>query len=169
LLPDLFAARRARAAITFTYNDRERTIDPYAVFFTNGYWYVVGWCHWWKGERVFRVDRIDGDIAAGPSGTFEVPSTFNVSEVLPAPWELPGDEPVMAEVRVDASLGPFVAASLGDSAVVRSDADGFVVSFEVRNRGAFRSWLFGMLDDAEVIGPPELRAETIAWLEAVAQ
>ena len=37
------------------------------------------------------------------------------------------------------------------------------------NVGAFRSWLLGYLEHAEVLSPPELRSEVVAWLEGVAR
>ena len=171
LLPALFAARRVRAAIEFSYKGESRTVDPYAVFFTNGYWYVAGFDHARNEQRTFRVDRIDGDVTAGTHGSFVVPASFRALDVLPAPWQLPGDEPVTAVVRItDAPLAAFVVESMGDLAEVTAEADGSsVVRFEVRNRGAFRSWLFGMLDDAEVIGPESLRADTIEWLRGMAK
>jgi proteasome accessory factor B len=36
------------------------------------------------------------------------------------------------------------------------------------NRAAFRSWVVDLLDHAEVLSPPELRADMVAWLDAVA-
>lgn len=36
----------------------ERDVDPWALFVSSGYWYLVGWCHRVHDERVFRVDRI---------------------------------------------------------------------------------------------------------------
>jgi predicted DNA-binding transcriptional regulator YafY len=36
----------------------ERDIDPYGVAFVNSSWYVVGYCHLRKGERAFRIDRV---------------------------------------------------------------------------------------------------------------
>ena len=38
----------------------------------------------------------------------------------------------------------------------------------VRHRPAFRSWVLGLLEHAEVLGPEELRADVVGWLEAVA-
>jgi proteasome accessory factor C len=35
-----------------------RDVDPYTVFAHEGAWYVRGWCHQARGERLFRVDRI---------------------------------------------------------------------------------------------------------------
>ena len=36
------------------------------------------------------------------------------------------------------------------------------------NRSAFRSFVLGFLDHAEVLGPSELRDDMVAWLERVA-
>ena len=35
------------------------------------------------------------------------------------------------------------------------------------NRGAFRSWVLGLGTDVEVLGPPEVRADLVAWLQAL--
>jgi hypothetical protein len=34
---------------------------------------------------------------------------------------------------------------------------------------AFRSWVLGLLEHAEVLGPPAVRGEVVAWLEEVAR
>jgi proteasome accessory factor C len=36
----------------------EREVDPWAVLFSEGRWYLVGYCHRVSDERIFRVDRI---------------------------------------------------------------------------------------------------------------
>ena len=43
-----------------------------------------------------------------------------------------------------------------------------VVELTVTNRDAFRSFVLGFLEHAEVLGPPELRDELVAWLGALA-
>ena len=48
-------------------------------------------------------------------------------------------------------------------------ADGaVVVELAVTNREAFRSFVLGLLDSAEILGPPELRDDMVAHLEALA-
>lgn len=37
-----------------------RVVDPRLVFHDGGEWYLAGHCHRAKGERVFRIDRIEG-------------------------------------------------------------------------------------------------------------
>jgi len=36
------------------------------------------------------------------------------------------------------------------------------------NLPAFRSWVLGFLADAEVLGPTEVRADLVGWLEGIA-
>ena len=43
-----------------------------------------------------------------------------------------------------------------------------VVEVTVTNRAAFRSFVLGFLEHAEILDPPDVRAEMIEWLEAVA-
>jgi hypothetical protein len=43
-----------------------------------------------------------------------------------------------------------------------------VVALAVVNREAFRTFVLDLLDHAEVLEPPELRAEIVEWLTALA-
>lgn len=36
----------------------KREIDPYRLFYSNGFWYVLGWCHMRDDIRTFALDRI---------------------------------------------------------------------------------------------------------------
>jgi predicted DNA-binding transcriptional regulator YafY len=73
-------------------------------------------------------------------------------------------------VLVDADQAPWVRAQLGDTPDPVEDAPehgegAVVVRLAVTNRDAFRSFVLGLLDHAEVLGPPELRAEITDWLD----
>jgi predicted DNA-binding transcriptional regulator YafY len=62
-----------------------------------------------------------------------------------------------------------VIRELGDDAVVARRSDGSVdVEVSCGNRMAFRSWLYAMVDRAEVLSPESVRAEVIADLERMA-
>ncbi|HEX8770390.1 MAG TPA: WYL domain-containing protein, partial [Acidimicrobiales bacterium] len=69
---------------------------------------------------------------------------------------------------VDADQAGWARGQLGEESVVQSHSDGSVVlAVTVTNREAFRSFVLGFLDHAEVLGPPALRNDIIAWLEAL--
>jgi len=50
---------------------------------------------------------------------------------------------------------------------VEEDADGsVVVELPVTNRAAFRSFVLSFLEHAEILDPPELRDDLVAWLSS---
>ena len=165
-LAPVFAAISARRRIGFAYRGRKRQIDPWRLSFRNGHWYLAGHDHDAGEERMFRLDRIVSDVqATGDEGAFERPGHLGAQ---PPPWELGGDEPLMARLLVDAAQAAWAAGHVGPEAVEEWHPDGAVVlAVRVTNRDAFRSFVLGFLEHAEVLDPPELRADMIEWLEAL--
>lgn len=164
----LYDARQQRAAVKFTYNDVVRDLDLWAVRFRNGHWYAVGWDHTRRDQRVFRVDRIEDEAQVVRPATVSVPADVDVDALITDQAHLPGNEPAVAEVWVDALHAPVAVASVGPDAACTEGADGSVtLRFPISHRGAFRSWLFDFRHHAEVLGPPELRADVIEWLQAM--
>ena len=94
---------------------------------------------------------------------------FDPRRAFPAdPKEIGDDGPATASVRVDAPRAARVERELGAAAVLERLADGsIVVSVPCRNVAAFRSWLFGLGADAEVLAPAEVRDGVVAWLRAM--
>jgi predicted DNA-binding transcriptional regulator YafY len=78
-----------------------------------------------------------------------------------------GDEPpVRARLLVDADHAGWAVGQVGADAVESRGDDGSVVlGVTVTNRAAFRSFVLGFLDHAEVLDPPDLREELVSWLE----
>ncbi len=165
----VFGAVAARRRVEFSYRGQPRAVDPWRLSYRNGQWYLSGYDHGRSDARLFRLDRIDGSVEAiGSPGAFERPAEAAVGPA--AAWQIGDDEAVTVEILVDAEQAAFARASLGAGAVCSTVADGsvrFVVA--VTNRAAFRSFTLGMLEHAEVIGPPEVRADIVAWLEEIAR
>jgi predicted DNA-binding transcriptional regulator YafY len=175
LLPALHAAIRKRATVTFERDGVERAVEPASLFFRDGNWYLFGFDRLRGADRNFRVDRIGGDVAVGPPDEFAARAAPD--EMMPKqPWLFGGDGPdaeasaEAAIVRVDAVLAAKAIADAGASAtVVRDDVDGSVtLTMPVRNLRSFREWLLGMLDHAEIVGPPAVRDEVVRWLRRMA-
>jgi proteasome accessory factor B len=166
-LAPLFAAISARHPVTFGYRGRPRRVDPWRLSFRNGHWYLAGHDHDAGEERVYRLDRIESDVAAaGADATFDRPPPGD--PLLPPPWELGSDEPLAARLLVNPGQAGWAASHVGPDAVEERRPDGSVVlAVRVTNRDAFRSFVLGFLDHAEVLGPAELRAELIEWLEGL--
>jgi predicted DNA-binding transcriptional regulator YafY len=166
-LVPLFGAVAERAPVTFGYRGEARTIDPYRLSFSRGRWYLDGWDHIRQDDRQFRLDRIEGEVGVGSPGSFERPDT--PVDGPAQPWQLGVDEPVTARLAIDADQAGWALDHLGDATVVAEASDGaIVVELTVTNRDAFRSFVLGFHEHAEVVGPPELRNELVDWLGGVA-
>ena len=169
-LPALHAALRARATVSFDYRGERRRVDAALLRFHGGWWYLVGHDLDRAAPRTFRVDRMDGEVSAGAPGSAHLPDGFDPDAALPdVPWRIGEGAPVTVALHVDATLAGLVLDELGEAALASRHDDGSViVHLEVTNTAALRSWLFELGDHAEVLGPDEVRAEVVAWLEAVA-
>ncbi len=167
-LPELREAASGRAEVVLRYHDRERTVQPYTLLLREGFWYLIGLDLGHHQVRTFRVDRIEGAVKVGTPGAFARPIDFDPRAVFPTDPKLLGDEvEARAEVLVDVPRADAVVRELGDEAVLRRVGDAVVVSVPCANRDAFRSWLFGLGTHAEVLAPQTLRADVVAWLEAM--
>ena len=74
----------SRIPVTFNYIAADlsievRIVDPYGIATRNGHWYLVGFDHKREGIRIFRFDRIDGDISKASKGkSYEIPKNFDL-------------------------------------------------------------------------------------------
>ncbi len=166
-LVPLFVAVGERRPVAFSYRGRRRSVDPHRLSFTRGRWYLDGHDHDRGAPRQFRLDRVDGEVELGPAGSYERPT--GPTGHAPRPWEMGDEAPLEARVRIDADLAGWGVDHLGPEVVRERHADGSVeVVLTVTNREAFRSFVLGFLDHAEVLGPPELRDDLMGWLAALA-
>ena len=163
----LFRAVSERRLTRFRYNDQDRVLEPQRLLLNRGHWYISGFDRGRQDERVFRVDRIDGQITMDERGGFEARPGTRADPLVRA-WEIGDGDPIEARVLVDADQALWSSHHVGNDAVVETRADGSVVlALTVRNRDAFRSFVLSFLEHAEVLEPPELRADVVDWLQAL--
>lgn len=163
------AAVLERQAVTFAYRNAagersERTVEPYAVATRRGAWYLVGRDRERDGTRAFRLDRMDSGVTpVGPPDAFERPDALDLDAHLRGPTE-----DVEARIAVAPQLA-WEAVLRGGEPTGEPDVGGLVVHrFPHADPWRTRTWVVGHADAVLVLDPPELRAEVIAGLEAVA-
>ncbi|MFZ8998114.1 MAG: helix-turn-helix transcriptional regulator [Ilumatobacteraceae bacterium] len=170
-LPTLRDAVAARHGVAFGYRDVDRIVDPWGLLLRDGFWYLVGFDHGRGERRTYRIDRIEGEVVARRDAVFERPEGFDPRTALPDDPKDIGVGPggPSAVVLVDAVRASQIEREVGAERVVARHDDGSVeVLVPCGNEPAFRSWLFGLLDRAEVLGPDDLRERIVAWLKVVA-
>lgn len=168
VLADIFQAVTEQRVASFAYGGQHRAVEPWTLAFDQGHWYVVGHDRGRDDKRTFRVDRIEGDVELGPPSGFQQPEG-TAGWVSFQPWKFGTAPAVTATLKVDPDQAVWAARRLGQEPAEK-DSDGSAV-FEVvvRSPDAFRSLVLEFLEHAEILGPPELRADMVAWLEGISR
>jgi predicted DNA-binding transcriptional regulator YafY len=169
-LPVLRDAVAGRTSVRFRYRDVERIVDPWGLLLRDGFWYLIGFDHGRSEQRTYRIDRIEGGVGSVPGSTFERPAGFDPRAAFPEDPKLIGatETVPVARVRIDGERAGAAVRDLAEDRVLWRGEDGAVeVEVPCANLPAFRSWLLGFVEHAEVLGPEDVRAHVIGWLEAV--
>ena len=166
-------ARRATVDVRAT-AATPRRVDPYGLLLRDGFWYVVGRDHEHDELRTYRVDRIEGDVdvagdgrrvrAAGRVRPARPRSRATRSSSAPATPSV-----VDAVVRVDGGAGRRRRARARQRArrAPPSPTARSTSRCRAPTSPAFRSWVLGLLDHAEVLGAAgRARRRRVDWLHA---
>jgi predicted DNA-binding transcriptional regulator YafY len=155
-LTDIQQAITDRRVIRIAYHNyhndehHERDVEPAALTYHAGIWYVTGYCRLRQAPRSFRLDRIDAflvrDEVFAPRVVSPAPAQFVTVRVRFAPR-------VRRWVRERQHFG-FTAAEADD-----------LLCYAVTDPGEMIPWLLSWGANAEVLEPTELRAQLRAEVQ----
>ena len=157
--PVRFAYRRGSTGAPAT-----RTLEPWGVVSWHGRWYVAGHDRDRNAERVFRLDRVVGEVErAGEPGSVVVPEGTDVRRIVTsfadvAPW-------CKARLRVRAGAG----FGLRRQASVTAGDDGWDVrELEFTDAERLSDVVAAHGADVVVLEPDDVRKAVLSRFEAVA-
>ncbi len=168
-LGKLEAAISKQRTVKFRYwsisrdEERERTVNPFALFQDAGAWYVVGQDLDAGDERTFRVSRIRGEIrfATRRERDFRLPQEFDVDRYRGRPpWQI-GDPVGEARIEVAGDTAWWVERTFGTKV-----EDGVFVT-EYSSLPLLASWVLRQDGRALPQAPDELRREVARALRLV--
>jgi predicted DNA-binding transcriptional regulator YafY len=144
----------------------ERQVDPYALVYRGGWWYLVGYCHLRNAPRTFRVDRIQSLETLSQS--FQVPDDFDIHAYLER--ELADQPLVHAKLRFKPE-GAYIALSERSIwEALEENPDGSVnVSLSAPDLPWLASITLSFAALVTVLEPPELREMVRDWAEAIVE
>ncbi len=167
-LGPIFSAITSRHTIAFAYRGDPRRVEPWRLDFQRGRWYLTGFDLDREAERNFRLNRIEGSVTVEATLATAARPVNETRQARQA-WEI-GPEPV-AEVQllVDADRVAWASQQLGVAATSELNDDGSAVfTVPVVQVQAFFSFVIGFLDHAEILWPPNVRADFIELLRGMA-
>jgi predicted DNA-binding transcriptional regulator YafY len=131
----------------------DRVVDPYALAFRWGLWYVVAFCHLRRALRTFRVDRIQ--TLKPLSGSFAVPDDFSVRDYLTDTMRM--EATVRVAVELDASIAPQIREWHSHWMEITDHDDGSITArFDVADLDWVTHWTLQQGPAARAVSPPEL-------------
>jgi predicted DNA-binding transcriptional regulator YafY len=163
-----------RKTIEFTYYTMERDetakrkVDPYHLVFRGGQFYLIGHAHERDAVRVFRLSRIQGKVgyASKAEHDFSPPEDFDRRDYgQRADWQL-GEIRGKAKVFVRDRIAWLIERDFGAygelRATKKSDGapgKGSVFETEYASPRELIAWVLRWRQNAQVLGPDELREE----------
>lgn len=171
MLDDLRKATRDHHQVSLVYQgatDKKadnRKVDPYALVFRAGLWYLVGYCHLRNAPRTFRVDRIERLTLLTQS--FEMPEVFDVHQYLEREFK---DQPsIRARLQFIPEAAHIVKSNLMMWESVTENPDGKMeVTLTSPDLPFLASMTLSFAHWATVLEPPELREMVQEWAQKTA-
>src|SRR6478736_8401354 len=163
-----------RKTIEFTYFTMERgetekrKVDPYHLVFRSGQFYLIGHAHEREAVRVFRLSRIQGKVgyASKAEHDFSPPENFDRRDYgQRADWQL-GEIRGRAQIFVRDRIAWLIERDFGAYGELRpakkadgAPGKGSVFETDYASPRELISWVLRWRQNAEVLGPDELREE----------
>jgi proteasome accessory factor B len=165
-------ATTTRRRVSFGYRSsasaqvQQRHLEPWGVVGYRGRWYAIGMDRDRGEHRVFRLGRVEGEVAYdSPPGSYDVPADLDLQSMAAhlAP-EVPDREAVL-RVRNGRAV-PVRRRAVG---VAESDGDSWeLIRVPFGRRDALAAELCELADAVVVVEPDDLRDDVLHRLRAVA-
>jgi len=146
----------------------ERKIDPYAIWFFEGSFYLIGYCHLRNDIRIFALDRIK--LLSLTYQHFEVPEYFDAEDFMRTSFGVFRGEPQKVKVWFDAEVAEYIKERIWhESQEIRHQKDGAIIfEAEVAGTAEIMFWIMNWGSKAKVLEPESLknriRSEAVAMV-----
>ncbi len=144
-----------------------REIEPYAVHFTLGNWYLIGFCRLRKETRTFSLDNIRAlEIT---NNSFTRPKDFSVEKYMGKAWGIVKGKTQTVKIKFAPAIAQWVIGKkwLKDQkAVVQKDGSA-IMEFTVDGLDEIARWVLSFGEKAAVVSPKELKTIVLEKAKAI--
>jgi len=148
--------------VYYTMSRRQETtrrVDPYRLWFFNGTFYLIGYCHMRGDIRIFALERIQqGTIT---QDGFIVPENFSFEDFMHPSFGVIQGDPAQVLIRFDKAVAGYIREKVWhESQRITAREDGSILfAARVAVTDDLTSWILSWGSCAEVLEPPSLRHE----------
>jgi predicted DNA-binding transcriptional regulator YafY len=135
----------------------QRRVNPYHLVFKDGFWYLVGFCHWRLDRRLFRLDRIRHIRLLAEK--FVPPETGAQEMELGTAWGMELGPEYQFQVRFWGDSARFVRETQfhPSQKVLEEAGDAVLFTAQACGLRPVARWVLSFGGEAEVLEPVELR------------
>lgn len=153
--------KRAIEIVYYTMSRKKesrRKVDPYKIWFFNGTFYLIGFCHVRNEIRIFALDRIK--MLHQTKDTFEVPKDFSLEEFTGSSFGVFQGEPVNIKVWFSPDVAGYIKEKIWhESQKIYPQNDGSIVfEAEVAGTDEIKFWVMSWGSHALVLEPESLKS-----------
>lgn len=167
------AAIRRRSIEIAYYSIRHKTeglrkVDPYRIWFFNGTFYLIAYCHQRKEVRIFALDRIRSVSMTQES--FIVPEDFDLEDFMKPSFGIFKGKPEKVVIRFDADAAGYIAEKVWhETQKITPGKDGTVLfEAEIAVTDEIRTWILSWGSKAAVLKPEKLKKAVKKEIEKMA-
>ena len=128
-------------------------LSPYALFWNDDNYYVVGWSEKHNNVSVFRADRLYA-VAVLPERAEKRPEGFSLEDYSKRIFEMYDGEPTEVKLEVRNDLAKYLVDRFGtDLETTPTGDDYFQVEVEVSLSPTFYAWVFRFGGEIRILSP----------------
>ena len=148
--------------------ESRRRVDPYRIWFLNGTFYLIGFCHKRNEVRIFALDRIK--MLHQTKENFEIPEDFSLEKFTGSSFGVYQGAPVYIKVWFHPDVAGYIKEKIWhESQQIYPQDDGSIIfEAEVAGTDEIRFWIMTWGAKAVVLEPESLREEIRAEAEMMA-
>ena len=142
-------------------------ISPYAMYWNEDFYYVVGWSDKHDNISAFRVDRM-AEVTPLKEKADKKPNGFNVSVYAHKVFEMYDGEEVRVKLECRNKLMKYVVDRFGESVETEpSNGETFICYAYVCLSPTFYGWVFGFRGDIRILEPEKATEDILNMANAI--
>lgn len=142
-----------------------RKVDPYCIWFFNGTFYMIGYCHMRKEVRIFALDRIKK--LQETMDSFQIPKGFNLHEFMGKSLGVFKGKPVKVKIWFSSEVAEYIKDKtwIKGQKIQEKDDGSIIFEAEVEGTDEVRFWVMSWGTNAVLLEPKLLRDEIMRELK----
>jgi len=147
--------------------ETKRRVAPYKIWFLDGAFYMIAFCHLRKGIRLFALDRIKAFHLTDES--FEVPETFRVEDFMKSSFGVFHGDTQKVRIHFNADTAGYIKEKVWhETQAIHDQEDGSIIfEADVAGTDEIKFWIMQWGAGATVMEPESLRRDVYTEAKAM--